>query len=63
MAYKYNETPDGVNPMLAPFGKWKIVSYSFINEEMETDYRCTKCKAISDKTHTNCPKCNEYMKG
>lgn len=63
MAYKYNTTPDGVDQMLAPFGKWKIVSFSFDEGEIKTTFRCIKCRTTSTEKTLNCPNCNEYMKG
>ena len=53
----------GFDLFLAPFGKWKIVSFSFDGDEIKTKYRCVKCRAISSEKTLHCPNCNELMKG
>lgn len=54
---------DSVKASKYPIGKWKIASLSFDGDEIITNFRCTKCRAISKSKTLHCPTCNEYMAG
>ena len=54
--------PEGLNPYLAPYGGWKIVSFVSCGDDLRINYRCVSCRAIYSKSTDTCPNCGKYMK-
>ena len=54
---------DGIDPYLAPFGRWKIVSISTVpsSNDLTIHYRCVDCRSVSIEKSDVCPNCKRQM--